>query len=98
MDFVGVTLVAGAVTCLVLALQWGGNMKPWGDKAVIIVSLFHMNYQSMESFSPLQCFIVAVMVAVAFVSWEIFMGEKAMVPVGIFKSRSMYVCISFEAL
>ena len=37
LDFVGATLIAGTVTCLVLALQWGGNTKPWGDKAVIIV-------------------------------------------------------------
>lgn len=37
MDFVGATLVAAAVTCVVLALQWGGNTKPWNDKAVIIV-------------------------------------------------------------
>ncbi|KAF7326744.1 Major facilitator transporter-like protein [Mycena venus] len=36
LDFVGAILVAGAVTTLVLALQWGGNTKPWGDKAVII--------------------------------------------------------------
>jgi hypothetical protein len=40
LDFVGATLVAGAVTCLVLALQWGGNTKPWNDKSVIIVSNF----------------------------------------------------------
>jgi hypothetical protein len=39
MDFVGAILVAGAVTNIVLALQWGGNTKPWNDKAVIIVSL-----------------------------------------------------------
>ena len=38
LDFVGAILVAGAVTCLVMALQWGGNTKPWGDKDVIIVS------------------------------------------------------------
>lgn len=38
LDFIGATLVAGLVTCLVLALQWGGNTKPWGDTAVIIVS------------------------------------------------------------
>ncbi|KAJ7106969.1 major facilitator superfamily domain-containing protein [Mycena epipterygia] len=35
MDFVGAILVMAAVTCLVLALQWGGNTKPWGDTAVI---------------------------------------------------------------
>ncbi|KAJ7631431.1 ABC transporter [Mycena polygramma] len=36
LDFLGATLVAGAVTSLVLALQWGGNTKPWDDTAVII--------------------------------------------------------------
>ncbi|KAJ7735513.1 transporter [Mycena metata] len=36
LDYVGATLVAGAVTSLVLALQWGGNTKAWNDKAVIV--------------------------------------------------------------
>ena len=30
-------LIASAVTCLVLALQWGRNTKAWNDKSVIIV-------------------------------------------------------------
>ncbi|KAJ7869935.1 ABC transporter [Mycena olivaceomarginata] len=34
-DFLGAILVSGAVTSVVLALQWGGNTKPWNDKAVI---------------------------------------------------------------
>ncbi|KAK7044346.1 major facilitator transporter-like protein [Favolaschia claudopus] len=40
MDFIGAILSAGAVTCLILALQWGGNTKPWDDKAVIITFVF----------------------------------------------------------
>ncbi|KAK7013236.1 major facilitator transporter-like protein [Favolaschia claudopus] len=40
MDFVGAILSAGAVTCLILALQWGGNTKAWNDKAVIITFVF----------------------------------------------------------
>ncbi|KAF8146929.1 transporter [Mycena galopus ATCC 62051] len=40
LDFVGATLAAGAITCLVLALQWGGNTKPWGDKDIIICFVF----------------------------------------------------------
>ncbi|KAJ7168859.1 transporter [Mycena filopes] len=40
LDFVGATLVAGAMTTLVLALQWGGNTKAWDDKAVIICFVF----------------------------------------------------------
>jgi hypothetical protein len=31
-------LIASAIMCLVLALQWGGNAKAWNDKSVIIVS------------------------------------------------------------
>ncbi|BGP56817.1 hypothetical protein JCM8202v2_004448 [Rhodotorula sphaerocarpa] len=35
MDWVGAALVLGGVTALVLALQWGGNEKPWNSGAVI---------------------------------------------------------------
>jgi EmrB/QacA subfamily drug resistance transporter len=79
LDFIGATLVAGAVTCLVLALQWGGNTKPWNDKDIII------------------CFVFAGVITIAFVLWEKYLGEKAMVPLAIFKSRSIYalVCYAF---
>ncbi|KAJ7160168.1 ABC transporter [Mycena filopes] len=80
LDFVGATLVAGAVTTLVLALQWGGNTKAWGDKAVII------------------CFVFAALLTVAFISWEIHLGETAMVPTSIFKSRSIYALLIFAFL
>ncbi|KAJ7732686.1 ABC transporter [Mycena metata] len=36
LDFVGAGLAGGAVVNLILALQWGGNTKPWNDKDVII--------------------------------------------------------------
>ncbi|THU88693.1 transporter, partial [Dendrothele bispora CBS 962.96] len=35
MDFLGGTIFAGSVTTLILALQWGGNQKPWNDGGVI---------------------------------------------------------------
>ncbi|KAJ7495424.1 ABC transporter [Mycena latifolia] len=34
-DVLGIILSMAAVTCLVLALQWGGNTKPWNDPGVI---------------------------------------------------------------
>ncbi|KAJ7453321.1 hypothetical protein B0H11DRAFT_1741453, partial [Mycena galericulata] len=71
MDFFGAILVAGAVTTLVLALQWGGNTKPWNDKAVIT------------------CFVLAGVLAGAFIAWEIFTGDRAMTPIVIFHSKSM---------
>ncbi|KAF7303418.1 Major facilitator transporter-like protein [Mycena indigotica] len=36
LDYIGATLVAASITCLVLALQWGGNTKPWSAPAVIV--------------------------------------------------------------
>ncbi|KAJ6490110.1 ABC transporter [Mycena sanguinolenta] len=77
LDFVGATLVAAAITCLVLALQWGGNTKPWGDKSVII------------------CFVLAGVFGVAYVAWEIYMGERAMTPTAVFKSRSVWAILGY---
>ncbi|KAF7328388.1 Major facilitator transporter-like protein [Mycena venus] len=77
MDFLGAVFVAGAVTSMVLALQWGGNTKPWGDKDVII------------------CFVFAGVLTVAYIAWEIYMGESAMTPTAIFKSRSVWAILSY---
>ncbi|OJJ70255.1 hypothetical protein ASPBRDRAFT_129786 [Aspergillus brasiliensis CBS 101740] len=35
MDFVGCALFLAAVCCLLLALQWGGQTKPWSSSTVI---------------------------------------------------------------
>ncbi|KAJ7035291.1 ABC transporter [Mycena alexandri] len=80
MDYVGATLIAGAVTTLVLALQWGGNTKPWSDKAVII------------------CFVFAAVLTAVFIGWESYMGDRAMAPTTIFKSRSIYSLLSYSFL
>jgi len=40
MDFIGGIIFAGSVTTLIIALQWGGNQKPWNDAGVITVSFF----------------------------------------------------------
>ncbi|KAF9064538.1 transporter [Rhodocollybia butyracea] len=80
LDYIGATLVAAAVTCLVLALQWGGNTKPWNDKGVII------------------CFVFAGVCGIAFVAWEIYYSPKSMVPVQIFKSRSVYAILLYGFL
>lgn len=34
-DWIGAGLVLGLTTCLILALTWGGNQKPWDSAAVI---------------------------------------------------------------
>lgn len=35
LDYGGLVLVLGLTTTLLLALQWGGNTKPWSDGSVI---------------------------------------------------------------
>jgi MFS family permease len=77
LDFIGATLAAAAVTCVVLALQWGGNTKPWNDKAIII------------------CFVFSGVLTGVFIAWEIYRGDKAMVPTQVFKSRSIYAIIAY---
>lgn len=34
-DFVGTVLFLGAICCLVLALQWGGQTMPWSSSKII---------------------------------------------------------------
>ncbi|KAG7131003.1 Efflux pump dotC like protein [Verticillium longisporum] len=34
-DYLGTVLISGGTTTLVLGLQWGGNIFPWGDAKVI---------------------------------------------------------------
>ncbi|KAJ7119611.1 ABC transporter, partial [Mycena epipterygia] len=80
LDFFGAILVAGAVTSIVLSLQWGGNTKAWNDKAVVI------------------CFVLSGVLAIAFICWEIFLGERAMTPTTIFHSRSVYAIIIYSFL
>ncbi|KAF7298509.1 Major facilitator transporter-like protein [Mycena kentingensis (nom. inval.)] len=77
MDYGGAILVAGFVCCLVIALQWGGNTKPWNSVGVIV------------------CFVLAAVLAIATVLWEIHLGSAAMCPPKIFKSRSIYAIAFF---
>ncbi|KAJ7602286.1 ABC transporter [Mycena polygramma] len=80
LDYLGATLVAACITCLVLALQWGGNTKAWGDKDVII------------------CFVFGAVAAVAYIAWEMYLGERAMTPTSIFKSRSVWAILAYSFL
>ncbi|KAJ6522399.1 major facilitator superfamily domain-containing protein [Mycena capillaripes] len=79
-NWVGAILVAGAVTSLVMGLQWAGNTKSWDDKAVIMTLVF------------------AGIIGIAFVLWEIRVGDGAITPPRIFKSSSIYAIVIFSFL
>ncbi|CDR44466.1 hypothetical protein NBRC10512_000042 [Rhodotorula toruloides] len=62
MDWIGATLVLGAVTALVYALQTGGNQKPWSDGGVVacfvvagvlcVAIFFWMRYKGDSALVP----------------------------------------------
>ncbi|KAJ7084715.1 putative transporter [Mycena epipterygia] len=79
MDLVGATIVSAAVTCIVLALQWGGNTKPWDDAAVIVVS-----------------FSISIRTEIHLNARHV--GDNALVPMSLFKSRSVYGAVAFSFL
>ena len=43
----------------------------------------------------MQCFVFAAAISVAFIAWEIYRDEQAMVPLRIFKSRSIYAIVFY---
>lgn len=55
MDFLGATLLIAAVSCLLLALQWGGAIYPWGSSMVI--GLFVGAGMLLTTFSLLQLYL-----------------------------------------
>ena len=40
LDFWGTSALVPGIVCLLLALQWGGNAKPWNSADVIAVSIW----------------------------------------------------------
>lgn len=39
MDYIGSVLILSCVTCLLLALQWGGNDYAWSSECICNVGL-----------------------------------------------------------
>lgn len=74
-DFAGIVLIIGAVCCLVLALQWGGQTKPWSSAQLVDAT------QSGIRSIPLGLSqIVAVMVCSGLVSLFIWLLCQSMEP------------------
>ncbi|KAI0018951.1 efflux pump antibiotic resistance protein [Xylariomycetidae sp. FL0641] len=71
LDYPGIVVIISAVCCLVLALQWGGQDKPW------------------ESSEVIGLLVGAGLLFIAFglIQWR--KGEKATVPLRVFRQRSI---------
>lgn len=98
MDWAGGLLCLGSITALVLALQWGGNQKPWSSSAVVIVSLFRgLWVQSLILVSP-QSFVIFGVSALALGVWQWWLGDEGMVPFSILRVRSALAIVHFNDL
>ena len=73
LDLVGTVLSFASICSMLLALQWGGNERPWKDAAVI----------ALICISP-------VLFAL-FIAWEHYLGDRAMMPLYLFKRKTQYV-------
>lgn len=84
LDWIGVILTLGFVTCLGVGLQWGGISKGWSDGGVVIVSLV---YSARSATDGRQTLVLAAVSFLALIGWSLYLGPKAMIPMSLFKSR-----------
>lgn len=72
MDPIGCAVFIGAMCCLLLALQWGGQSRPWNSSTIIglLVGTF------------------LLLVLFGYLQWKL--GDKALIPVRVFRKRSVF--------
>jgi MFS family permease len=70
LDIVGTVLSFAAICSLLLALQWGGNERPWNNSSVI----------------ALLC--LAPVLFSLFIAWEHYLGDRAMMPLVLFRRKT----------
>jgi MFS family permease len=73
LDIVGTVLSFAAICCFLLAIQWGGNERPWNSASVI----------ALLCISPI--------IFLFFIAWERHVGDKAMMPLVLFKRKTQWV-------
>ena len=94
LDWIGVILTTGFVTCLGIGLQWGGVSKDWNDIGVIIVSCA---CAPMFLLTSIQTLALAGGLFVTVIVWSLIMGARAMIPMSLLRSRhfSAGIWVSF---
>ncbi|KAH6663125.1 major facilitator superfamily transporter [Halenospora varia] len=80
MDIPGFFLVAAAVVCYLLAMQWGGVVKSWGSSDVI------------------GTLVGSIVLLIAFLTFEWYQGERALLLPSIMKNRTIAHGCAFSFL
>lgn len=77
MDLIGAFMMMGALISYLLALQYGGQDKPW-DTSVVIGLLVGF-----------------VIILIVFAAWQLFQGDRAMLPPRLLAVRAILVSALF---
>jgi hypothetical protein len=72
MDPVGILLIMCGIISFILALEYGGQKKPWNSS--VVVGLL----------------VGAVLIWIAFIAWEAFQGDRAMLMPRLMRQRSVW--------
>jgi hypothetical protein len=72
MDPIGLLLIMCGIISFILALQYGGQKKPWNSSLVIGL------------------LVGAVLIWTAFIFWEIYQGDRAMLMPRLLRQRSIF--------
>jgi EmrB/QacA subfamily drug resistance transporter len=78
MDPIGVSLVMAGIISFILAVEYGGQKKPWDSSTVIGL------------------FVGCVLIWIAFVVWEYFSKDRAMLQWRLFRKRYVWVPSIFQ--
>ncbi|GAK62708.1 SGE1 [Moesziomyces antarcticus] len=76
-DPLGALLILGSIVCLVLALQWGGQASSTTDLS------------SWNTPRVIALLVVFGVTLLAFVAWQMYMQDRALLPPSIFVERSV---------
>jgi hypothetical protein len=86
MDYVGSGLILACITCLLLALQWGGNDYAWSSKS--FNHLLFNEYKLIVDWRIILLFILGGILIPVFGWWQWFLDTKALIPLSILKNRT----------
>lgn len=90
MDYIGSALILACITCLLLALQWGGNEYAWASKS----SFYYVYTDSPSAYADhpdwriILLFILGGLLVPVFFLWERYIDAKALIPLSILKNRT----------
>ncbi|GAQ35296.1 hypothetical protein AtubIFM54640_002297 [Aspergillus tubingensis] len=72
-DYGGILLFTGGITCVLIPVTWGGVMYPWA---------------SWKTLTPL---LVGAATLLSFVAYEAYVAVKPMIPLTIFRTRTLLI-------